>query len=153
MSTLTESTDIILKAATRLEKLAQLAAPSTKDTGEGAIQDALQSAGLFGGPGLPGKKSYTKSELTLDLKGKVANLIFGILDGLNPQFNGKINGTLTVTPTGDVTVNISGSRAGDVQPKMQATFGPSMSKALQVAKIFPPENVTALWFQNIGFTT
>ena len=145
MANLTETAEIILNAASQLEKLAV-----TMSATPGAIQDALQSAGLFGGKGPPGKKNYTREELEFDNTGKVAKLIFGILDSLTPEYTGKMDGTLTVTPKGGVTVNIFGTRAEEIQPKMQGTFGRPMSAALVVKKVLPAETMIVKWLVGVG---
>ena len=155
MSTLTESADIILRAATQWEKLAQVPGQPTGDPGPPTahpadIQNALQSAGLFGGVGAPGKRYYTAEELAFDPGSKTAKLIFALMDGLNPPYEGKMGATLTISPSGDVTINVGGDRANELGPRMQGTFGRPMSKTLKLKKVLPAGVMQVKWLESVG---
>jgi len=136
--------DKVLKLATQFEALVEKFGANKPQVSAqpSDIQKALVDSGLW--PSANVDEPFNPNS-------NVAKKIFSIMDNMDPPYEGKMTAKLKVDPKLKVIIDVSGSRAEELQPKLQNEFGKKMMVALK-GKVAPPaetlDNVG--WVENVG---
>jgi hypothetical protein len=120
----------------KIHKLAQQLAekPSTNTT-VADLEAVLEKANMLGRSKRGG--AYER-DVVLDPNSRVMRKIVSILNSLDPPYRGVFSVFILVDPKMRVMLKVTGDRAEELQPKMQAVFSGPMHYALKKSKLPGP---------------